>query len=137
MLTQAIASQAGIALDNCRLYTNLSKEQGRISAVLNSAADGILLFDADSCLSIINPTAKLLFAGYNVKFGLPLALGQGFDALIEFVEKVFDSGQPYCTEILWPDRRIFTADFTPLEDWRLCPGASRCVAFQNSGTGQG
>jgi signal transduction histidine kinase/PleD family two-component response regulator len=116
VLTQAIASQAGIALDNCRLYTNLSKEQGRISAVLNSAADGILLFDADGCLSIINPTAKLLFAGYDVRPGLPLALGQGFDLLIESLEKAFDSGQPHRTEILWPDRRIFTADFTPLAD---------------------
>ena len=116
VLTQAIASQAGIALENSRLYTDLAKEQGRISAVLNSAADGILMFDLDGCLSIINPTAAMLFTSIEIKPGLPLARGQGFDVLIDALEQAFDTGKPHRTEITWPDQRVFTADFTPLKD---------------------
>jgi two-component system phosphate regulon sensor histidine kinase PhoR len=116
VLTQAIASQAGIALENCRLYTDLSNEQQRISAVLNSASDGILMFDGDGCLSITNPTANLLFTGCALKPGLPLARGQGFDSLIEIIETALDSAQAHRAEIVWPDQRVFSADVTPLEN---------------------
>lgn len=116
ILTQAIASQAGIALENCRLYNELSKEEERISALLNSAADGILMFGADGCLSILNPTAKNLFPGEDAKPGLPLPRNQNYETLIASIEQSFDHPGPHVTEIAWHDGRVFSAHFTPLED---------------------
>lgn len=115
-LTQAIASQAGIAFENCRLYTDLEKEQNRISAVLHSAADAILMFDSDGCLSILNPTARKLFPADDVQLGLPFPQNGQYQTLITSLEKTFESGKSYTTEIRWQDDRVFTANFTPLED---------------------
>ncbi len=50
LLLQAIASQAAIAIENAQLYTSMEHERERLEVVLQSAADAILMFDADGCL---------------------------------------------------------------------------------------
>ena len=55
LLLQAIASQAAIAVENAQLYACMAREQQRLSAVLQSAADAILMFEANGCLSLLNP----------------------------------------------------------------------------------
>jgi CheY-like chemotaxis protein len=47
LLLQAIAGQAAIAIENARLYTNMAQEQQKLTAILQSAADPIIMFDAD------------------------------------------------------------------------------------------
>ena len=49
-LLQSFANQAAIAVDNAQLYQQVSQEKQRMDALLDSAADGIL---------IISPTATL------------------------------------------------------------------------------
>jgi signal transduction histidine kinase len=115
LLFQAIASQAAIAVENAQLYEVLLHEQQRSAAVLQGAADAILMFDADGCLSLLNPAAEKLFTDYEAKLGLPLARGCGYDALIEHLEETFNSGKSKIEEITWPDERVFTALFTPVE----------------------
>jgi len=115
VLLQAIASQASIAMENGRLYTNLMREEQKLAAVLHNAADAILMFDADSCLSLLNPTAKKLFTDYQTRLGLPLARNCGYDKLISSLEDVFASGKSRVEEILWPDQRVLSASFTPVE----------------------
>jgi signal transduction histidine kinase len=115
LLFQAIASQAAIAVENTQLYEVLLHEQQRSTAVLQGAADAILMFDADGCLSLLNPAAEKLFTDYEAKLGLPLARGCGYDALIEQLEETYTSGESKTEEITWPDQRVFTALFTPVE----------------------
>jgi signal transduction histidine kinase/DNA-binding response OmpR family regulator len=115
LLFQAIASQAAIAVENAQLYEVLLHEQQRSTAVLEGAADAILMFDADGCLSLLNPAAEKLFTDYEAKLGLPLARGCGYDALIELLEETYTSGEPKTEEITWPDQRVFIALFTPVE----------------------
>jgi len=116
LLFQAIASQAAIAVENAQLYGVLLQEQQRLAAVLQGAADAILMFDADGFLSLLNPAAERLFTDHEATPGLPLARGCGYDILIDHLEKTFESGKSTTEEITWPDQRVFTALFTPIED---------------------
>ena len=115
LFLQAIASQASIAVENAQLYERMAQEQGRLAAVLQGAADAILLFDADGCLLLLNPAAERLFTDYEANLGLPLARGCGYDALIDTLEDASTIGAPETGEIQWPDKRVFSALFTPIK----------------------
>ena len=114
LLLQAIAGQAAIAVENARLYAEMAQEQQKSAAILKSAADAIIMFDADTCLSMLNPAAEKLFTDYETKLGLPLARDCGFDILIKYLEETYTTRKPVSREISWPDGRTFTALFTPI-----------------------
>lgn len=116
LLLQALASQAAIAIENARLYTNMAQEQQKLTIILQSAADPIFMFDANESLSMLNPAAIGLFTDYETKLGMPLARGRGFDPLLEVLETTYASGESSSVEISWPDKRIFNALCTPLAD---------------------
>lgn len=116
LLLQAIASQAAIAVENARLYTDMAREQQKLSAILQSAADAIMMFDTDACLLMLNPAAENLFTDYETKLGLPLARDYGYDTLIECLEETFTFGKPTSREVSWRDGRVFTALFTPIAE---------------------
>jgi two-component system NtrC family sensor kinase len=116
LLLQAITSQAAIAVENAQLYTNVAREQQRLNAVLQSAADAILMFDAENCLSLLNPAGEKLFTDYDVKLGLPLARGYGYDSLIALLDQTYASSHPTTGEVVWPDKRVFSASITPVQD---------------------
>lgn len=116
LLLQAIVSQAAIALENAQLYSSVVHEQRRLVAVLQSAADAILMFDSDSRLALLNPAAEKLFTDYKTKLGQPLARGRGYDRLIELVENTCTSRASTAGELAWPDKRTLSANITPIED---------------------
>ncbi len=59
-LLQSFADQAAVAVSNAQLYTQLRHEKQRISALLDSAADGILIMKNDHTIEHANPAfAKL------------------------------------------------------------------------------
>jgi signal transduction histidine kinase/DNA-binding response OmpR family regulator len=115
LLCQAIASQASIAVENAQLYKRTAREQAQLAAVLQSAADAIMLFEADGCLSLLNPSAQKLFTDYETRLGLPLVRNGGYDRLIAVLEDVLASTESRTEEIVWPDQRVFSASFTPVE----------------------
>lgn len=113
VLLQAIASQASIAVENAGLYADIAQERHTLGAVLQSAADAIMMFDPDGCLSMLNPAAEKLFTDYEPKIGLPLARSSGYDELILCLEEAHTSEGPISKEIVWPDQRVFNGQFTP------------------------
>lgn len=116
LLLQAIASQAAIATENARLYSNLAQQQQKLTAILQNAAEAIMMFDTDGCLSMLNPAAEKLFTDYEAKLGVPLAHGYGYDVLIGALEDMYISREAMTREITWPDRRVFTGLFTPVAE---------------------
>jgi PAS domain S-box-containing protein len=54
-LLQSFADQAAIAVDNARLYTQVAREKQRLDALLDSAADGILILSPDHGIERCNP----------------------------------------------------------------------------------
>jgi len=60
-LLQSFADQAAIAVNNAQLYTQVSQEKWRMDALLDSAADGILILSADHHIERCNPAfARML-----------------------------------------------------------------------------
>jgi signal transduction histidine kinase/CheY-like chemotaxis protein len=116
LLLQAITSQAAIAVENAQLYSSVSKEQLKLNAVLQSAADAIMVFDADGCLSLLNPAGEKFFTDYDAKLGLPLARGRGYDSLIELLETASTSSEPINGEFIAANKQTFSVQLTPIED---------------------
>ena len=60
-LLQSFADQAAIAVDNARLYRQVSQDKQRMDAILDSAADGILIIAASHIITRSNPAfARML-----------------------------------------------------------------------------
>jgi len=116
LLLQAITSQAAIAVENAQLYSSVAKEQMRLNAVLQSAADAILVFDADGCLSLLNPAGESLFTDYDAKLGLPLMRGRGYDPLIELLDTASTSSKSITGEFVSPNKQTFSVLLTPIEN---------------------
>jgi signal transduction histidine kinase len=61
VLLSSFASQAAIAVQNAQLYSEINHEKQRMSALLDSAADGILILTANHQIERCNPAfARLL-----------------------------------------------------------------------------
>jgi len=54
-LLQSFADQAAIAVHNAQLYTQVSREKQRMDALLDSAADGILILSPNHVIERCNP----------------------------------------------------------------------------------
>ncbi len=54
-LLQSFANQAAIAVDNARLYQQVSQDKQRMDALLDSAADGILILSPSHVITRSNP----------------------------------------------------------------------------------
>ncbi len=119
LLLQAIASQAAIAIENALLYEDMDKQQKRLTAVLQSAAEAIFMFDAERRLILLNPAGEKLFTDFKASLNRPLEAGHGYDALIQMLEEVRLSGDSKSGEIAWPDKRTFMAFITPIESGGL------------------
>jgi PAS domain S-box-containing protein len=61
ILLQSFADQAAIAVFNARLYGQVSYEKQRLDALLDSAADGILILNADHTVERCNVSFEKLF----------------------------------------------------------------------------
>ncbi len=60
-LLQSFANQAAIAVDNARLYQQVSQDKQRMDALLDSAADGILILSPSHVITRANPAfARML-----------------------------------------------------------------------------
>ncbi|MBI5565567.1 MAG: GAF domain-containing protein [Chloroflexi bacterium] len=62
----ALANQAAIAIDNARLFAATANGRDQVQAILNSAHDGILMFDPASHILLVNPELEQMW-------GLPRA----------------------------------------------------------------
>ncbi len=61
VILQSFADQAAIAVFNARLYGQVSYEKQRLDALLNSAADGILILNADLTIERVNDAFERIY----------------------------------------------------------------------------
>jgi two-component system, OmpR family, phosphate regulon sensor histidine kinase PhoR len=115
LLLQAIASQASIAIENASLYSNVLQEKQRLMAVLQNAAEAILMFDEEGRLLLMNPVGEELFTEFKAIIGQPIQTDSGHDDLIQMIANVRSSHTADSGEITWPDKRTFAALLTPIE----------------------
>ncbi|MDR3574071.1 MAG: ATP-binding protein [Anaerolineaceae bacterium] len=62
-LLQSFATQAAIAVQNAQLYSQVNEEKQRLDALLDSAADGILIFTSDHRVDRCNLAFARLYGG--------------------------------------------------------------------------
>jgi signal transduction histidine kinase len=63
-MLDAIGRQIGVALANAELYSEAARGEAQVRAILQSVADGLLVFDQNANLILMNPAAEALFAFY-------------------------------------------------------------------------
>lgn len=54
---EKLASRAGVAIDNARLYTETKREREKLSRILSAIADPVFVFGGDDRLTMINQSA--------------------------------------------------------------------------------
>ncbi len=57
-LLRAVADTVGIAVDNAHLYQTSVENENRLSAILQSTADGIIATNQSGAIGMMNPTAE-------------------------------------------------------------------------------
>lgn len=77
---EKLAARAGVAIDNARLFTETKREREKLSHILNSIADAVIVVGWDQRLSLINPSAIAALRLY----GSENYLGQDFYDLLEY-----------------------------------------------------
>ncbi len=55
IVLDVLASQAAISLENARTYEALRESEAKFSRIVNTAAEGILVSDADGVITFVNP----------------------------------------------------------------------------------
>ncbi|RPI99001.1 MAG: GAF domain-containing sensor histidine kinase, partial [Chloroflexi bacterium] len=68
-MLDAIGRQIGVALVNARLYGDAVRDEAHIRTILQSVADGLLVFDRHNNLTLMNPAAEALFSFYPTESG--------------------------------------------------------------------
>ncbi len=81
-LLQSFADQAAIAVHNAQLYTQIRKEEQRLSALMDSLADGILILLPDHSIEHCNPAMTRML-------GIPeeKLIGARHEAIIRWIQK--------------------------------------------------
>ncbi len=116
VVLEMLAAQISATLERIRLFESVEKEQNRLSAVLQAAADAILVFDREGNLQLINPAAHKLFTDVDTTIGRPLPLKKGYDDLLEMLSMARKADNTEQGKILWPDQRTFAVLITPVEE---------------------
>ena len=102
VLLQSFADQAAVAVFNARLYGQVNYEKQRLDALLDSAADGILILHADHTIERCNTAFERLF-------------GLTRDQIV---------GQPHSQVVRWvPSPQGTTLDEAEAQGWGVAPQA--------------
>ncbi len=81
-LLQSFADQAAIAVYNAQLYTQIRREKQRMDALLDSAADGILIVNPDHVIERCNPAFTRM-----IGLDVDKIRGQSHELIIQWAHK--------------------------------------------------
>lgn len=114
-LLNALSSYAVIALENARLYENVSAERNKLETILTGIQDGVIVVDQDQRLGLVNQTARGVFG---IAEGAVLE-GRPFQDLIPQPELLELANAPDdClsnrTEISPDENRVFSVQVAPI-----------------------
>ncbi len=116
VLLQAIACQATIAVENAQFYEEMARERQLLSAVLQSAADAILMFDEQDRLLLYNPAGQKLFGDFQEKLGKPLTDGSSYEPFVQLLQRAKQGGDSTFGDVTWPDQRTFSVSITRIKE---------------------
>ncbi len=113
-LAETFAQQAAIALTNAQLLEHTREERGKLSAVLSSTTDAVLVVDQEGRLMLVNPAAERTFnLNAITDIGRPLP-PRTPPRLLELFDRVARTGEPVAVEITTDDGRSLYASVSPV-----------------------
>jgi PAS domain S-box-containing protein len=104
-LAEEIGRRAGVALDNARLYREMTQARDQLEIILQGAADGIIVYEKNGWISYANDAAAQL-TGYPSASSL---LGTSLDNLLTRYTIVDEQGQPFFPS-LFPFQRVLAGE---------------------------
>ncbi len=114
---QKLATRAGVAIDNARLYEEAIREREKLSHILNNTADMVMVIGNDERIILINQAALNAMQLYaNQDYTRRLA-SETFEhtALWSTFQRAKDSGENIIEEVMMPNERIFHANLRRFE----------------------
>jgi len=115
-LLETLSTQIAAAMERVGLFESVEQEQRRLLAVLHSAADAILVMDAQMRLTLANPAGERLFSDLDSRVGQAFPEDEGYEELNELLWKVSKNGAHQQGEVNWPDGRVFSVLVAPIEE---------------------
>ncbi|MBN1221298.1 MAG: GAF domain-containing protein [Anaerolineae bacterium] len=112
-LLNAIAGQAAIALENAQLFKETEQERSKLSAIINSTQDAVLVTSPENGVLLLNPAAREML-GLNKRSweGRQLSnLTSNADLL-----RLFSPDSPSTGEVPLPDGRTMWASMTEIPE---------------------
>lgn len=112
-LLNAIAGQAAIALENAQLFKETEQEREKLSAIISSTQDGVLVTTPDNQVALLNPAAQEMLDVVEKPW-----LGQSLAQLTNNADllKLFEADSPTVGEVILSDGRIMWATVTRIPD---------------------
>jgi signal transduction histidine kinase len=110
-LLTAIAGQAAIALENAQLFKETEQERIKLSAIINSTQDAVLVTTPGNEVLLLNPAAQEILGLARQSWeGVPIAELTTNDKLL----KLFSPDSPTTGEVPLPDNRTMWASVTEI-----------------------
>jgi signal transduction histidine kinase len=121
-LLNAIAGQAAIALENAQLFKETEQERIKLSAIINSTQDAVLVTTPENNVLLLNPAAQEILEITNQPWeGLPIAELTTNQKLLQLLSP----NSPGTGEIPLPDNRTMWASVTKI------PGMGRVTVLRD------
>lgn len=98
----AFASQAAIAIENARLFSEANREREKLSVVFSQTSEGIVLLDEDQRIALVNDAAARLLALHPADSAgrrLDAALLKGFSAAPSLLKILESDAGPGAVEL--------------------------------------
>ena len=114
---EKLATRAGVAIDNARLYAESVREREKLSHILSNTADVIIVVGPDERIILINQAAISALRLYPQEN----YIGQMFNdviantALLNIYKRAKSFGEGLIEELQLPNERTFHANITPHE----------------------
>ena len=114
---QKLATRAGVAIDNARLYEEAIREREKLSHILNNTADMVMVIGNDERIILINQAALNAMQLYTNQDYTRRLASETFEhtALWSTFQRAKDSGENIIEEVMMPNERIFHANLRRFE----------------------
>ncbi|MER2598031.1 MAG: ATP-binding protein [Caldilineales bacterium] len=135
---QSFADQAAIAVRNARLYAQVSQEKGRLDAIIENSANGVMILSPERRVEVMNRSLSLLtgWAADDARGEpcwkiLPLENAQGASWCDDTPQLPQDAGQS--ATAVTPPSLYIEGDLLRVGGTRLTLGVTTTPLFDNEG----
>jgi signal transduction histidine kinase len=111
---EKLATRAGVAIDNARLFGETEREREKLSRILSNIVDAVVVVNADHRIVLINQAALAALHLYPEESYLGRSFNEVFDdtALLKVYQQAVNTGQTIVGEVQVPGERVFYANLT-------------------------